>query len=246
MPYLTSVIGEITPNERQVIGRPMSPPTDPRYPLLLTHGAGATADLQGNYGNASVTYNSLSDGYGIWLLSTDTGGTQTWGNTAAMAAMDQAFAWLQNQSGVKRGKVAIAGGSMGGINALVWAAANPEKVSCISIYIPVINLTDIWANNRGGFRDIINGCYAGAYDPQTMESFKSPYAIADSGIYRNIPILINYGKTDGLCLPEYARGFADKVGPNVIAIERSGGHEWITEAAIDRQQEIAFIEKYSK
>lgn len=246
MPYLTSTIGEITAGDLQVIGRPMVQATNPRYPLLIMHGAGGSADLQGNYGNSTVTYNSLTDGYGITCVAGDIGGKQTWGNTLAMNAIDDAFLWLQNQSSVKKGKIALAGGSMGALNALVWAASNPEKVSCLSLYIPVLNLTDIWSNNRGGFTTIINSCYGGAYVPAMMEGFKSPFVIADGPVYKNIPILINYGKNDTLCLPEYAVQFAAKVSDNVTLIERNGGHDLATEGSIDRQYEIAFIEKYSQ
>jgi hypothetical protein len=243
--YATTHTGLTTPGELQIVARPRIVPSAPMYPVLYTHGAGGRADIDLNYGRSGIRTNGLSDN-GVLGVSGDFGGQQTWGNERAMNAMTATYNWLQTQPGVKPGKVAIAGGSMGGLNALIWASQNPDKVSCLSIYKPVINIGDIWANNRGGFASIIDSCYGGHYDPSTMDTVKNPYVMANTHIFDNIPILLNYGLSDTLCLPSFTTSFAATVGANTTCIGRTGGHDETMEVNIDRDQEIAFILSHAR
>lgn len=240
MAIATIQTGMITALERQILIRPKNNITVPRYPILYTHGAGAQADAMLEYGNACHRTQKVAD-RGIVGVSGDFGGTQTWGNDKAQAAMTDAFNWLQTQPGVKPGKVAIAGGSMGGLNALVWAAANPTKVSCISIYIPVLNPSQIHDQNLSGYAGAIDGCYPPSGWTDALKPTKDPLHMAGLGKYdTGIPMKIHFGLQDALCLPENAWAFCERVA-TAEAIPFTGGHEQATELQVDRDAEANFI-----
>lgn len=242
--------GLITTGERQIVIRPNRVPVVPRYGVIYTHGAGARADAMSTYANAHIRTQLIADA-GITAVSGDYGGTQTWGNDTAMAAMTAAYNYLQTQPGVKPGKVAIIGGSMGGLNALVWAAANPTKVSAISIYIPVMSPSEIHDQNlvHGGvgYAQYVDMGYGGqGWVTATYRATKDPLYMAQQGAYKNLPIRIHYGLQDALCLPANPPAFKTAVGGNLVTINGvTGGHEEATELQIDRVAERDYILQYS-
>lgn len=239
MPQTTAAQGLTGVNEMGILIAPNFIPGLARYPILYTHGAGSNADALKNYGSSGVRLNYVADG-GVYGVSADYGGPQTWGNDVAISAMDAAYNYLMSHSKTKKGKVALCGGSMGGLNALVWAAANPDKVSCMSIYIPVIDLVGIWENNISGFRSLIDTAHGG-WNTGSMASRKDPLTMAKEGKFKNFPILINYGSTDQICLPEKTEAFAAYVGSNVTMHKLAGGHAESTENQVDRLAESEFI-----
>jgi acetyl esterase/lipase len=239
MTVTTTHIGLTTPGERQIIVQPRDGRAPARYPALYTHGAGSGADIYQNYGHQTVTVNNLARD-GVLGFSGDFGGAQTWGNAAAMGAMTAAYNWLQPQRGVKTGKVVIHGGSMGGLNALVWAAANRDKVAAVSLEIPVLDLTGIHAGNISGFAAIIDAAYGGAYVAGTMGPSKDPLTLAAAGAFNELPILVNYGDSDAICLPAKAEQFLSLV-PSAVGFELSGGHAESTQLQVDRQYQTEFL-----
>lgn len=243
MPITTASVSLITSGEMQILIDPSSDQDLKRYPILYTHGAGSNADALNNYGRSGIRMNYVADS-GVYGISADFGGPQTWGNDAAINSMSAAYNYAMARGKSKSGKVALCGGSMGGLNALVWAARNPEKVSCISVYIPVIDLVGIWENNISGFRSLIDNAYGG-WNTGAMAATNDPLTMAKNGHFKNIPILINYGSTDEICLPEKTETFAAYVGSNVTMNKLVGGHAESTENQIDRISESEFILRYS-
>lgn len=242
--YATTGTGIITAGEQQIIIRP-SNQRGARYGVLYTHGAGSGPDALMDYGGAGGRTQALADG-GLTAVSADFGGPQTWGNDKAMTALTAAYNWLQTQPGVKPGKVILSGGSMGGLNALVWAAANPGKVACLSIYIPVLDVNGIHADNLGGYRATIDSCYTGGWNPTAMAATKDPLTMAKAGKFAGMPIRLYHGLRDPLCLATKAKEFAAAVGPNVIRTELAYGHEERSESQIDRVVESEWILSYAK
>lgn len=242
MPRLTAGNGLVTPGELQILARPRDSGLPVRYGVMYTHGAGAGADIAQNYANQTVTVNTVTRA-GVYGVSGDYGGPQTWGNAKAMSAMTDAYNWLQNQPKVRKGKVSIVGGSMGGLNALVWAAANLDKVACISMEIPVIDLAGIWSANISGFRPLINEAYGGAYN-LTLNTVKDPLTMASNGVYNGVPILINYGNTDAICLPEKTEEFLANV-PTAEGYALDGGHAESTQLQVNRTYQANFILSHS-
>lgn len=237
--------GLVTPGEAQILIQPRIQPTAPLYPILYTHGAGARADALGTYGNAAQRTRLVAEA-GLTGISADFGGTQTWGNDAAMAAMTAAYNWLQGKPGVKPGKVILCGGSMGGLNALVWAAANRDKVAAVSIYIPVLNPSQIHDQNVQGYATYIDQSYPPAWNTAARRATKDPLYMATQGKYAGLPIQLHYGKSDLICLPENVQPFATAVGASCELFSYTGGHEEATEKQIDRNAETAFILRHAR
>lgn len=236
--------GLITAGETQILIEPrLRGPA--LYPILYTHGAGARADALGTYGGAAVRTRLVAEA-GLTGISADFGGTQTWGNDAAMSAMTDAYNWLQKQPGIRRGKVILAGGSMGGLNALVWAAANRDKVAAVSVYIPVLNPSQIHDEDVQGYAQFIDASYPPGWDTTTRRSTRDPLYMAEQGKYAGLPIQLHYGKSDAICLPENVRPFAEAVGDTCETFGYTGGHNEATENQIDRVAETAFILKHAQ
>ena len=244
MAIIQGSTSEITAGQSQLIIRPPRYPATPRYGLLITHGAGSGPDANMAYGNARQRTQLVSDA-GITAVSADYGGPHTWGNGAAMQAMTDAYNWLQTQPGVKPGKVGICGGSMGGQNALVWAAANPGKAAYISTYIPVINPSQIHDQNLGGYAGVIDAAYGGTWSTPAQRATRDPLYMAQNGAFKGLPIRIHYGLQDNLCQPQNVTAFAAAVGPNVITNGVQGGHQESTELQIDRRAERDWMLTYS-
>lgn len=235
--------GLITPGDLEIIIKPKYVPDAPKYGVLYTHGAGGTADALIDYGRATHRTRMAADA-GFMAISSDWGGPQTWGNQVAMNALTAGYNYLQTQPGVKRGKVFISGGSMGGLNALNWAGKNPSKVAGISIYIPVIDMAGIHDTNLGGYASYVSNAYGG-WDTATMAYEWNPLHQAAIGRYANIPIRINYGLQDPLCLPDRPVQFKSLVGNNVELFGFTGGHAEVTERQVDRFAEVEFYKKYT-
>lgn len=239
-----STSGIANPGQKEITVRPRMIPDLPRYGGLVVHGAGSGPDILKGYGNSQERTAAVADG-GMTCFSGEFAGTQTWGNDAMLETMDRAYKWLQSQAGVKRGKVILMGGSMGGLNVLNWAYRNPEKVAAISMHIPVLNLEEIRQGFLGGLRPFINSAYPGGYDTVMSGPARDPIKLARAGEFKNFPILIHYGTTDAICRPASAIEFARLVGDNVTALPIVGGHEESAELKIDRKMESAWILKYA-
>lgn len=226
-------IGVTTANQRQYFVYPRDRGLPPKYPAFILHGAGALADAP----SLNPTITSISR-YGLHSVSGDWGGVYTWGNDAAMNALDDAYNWLQNQPGVKKGKVAIHGGSMGGLNSLVWAARNPTRVASVTADVPVLDLAGIWRDNIANFRPLIDSAYSGGYN-EGLNSARDPLTMAANGHYAGMKILINYGDVDDICLPAKAQLFKSLV-PTAEVYQVPGGHG-PAQGNIDRSYQSKFI-----
>lgn len=235
----TTYTGLINQDDREIIIRPKYNPEVPKAGIMYTHGAGGTADALIEYAKATHRTRMAADA-GFLAISADWGGPQTWGNQGAMNALTRGFNYLQNESIVKPGKVIIAGGSMGGLNALNWAARNPEKIACLSIYIPVVDMAGIHDNNLSNYASFIRNAHGG-WNTATMADTWSPLHQARLGKFANMPIRLHYGTTDPLCLPEKAIEFAETVGDNVQLRPLIGGHNESGEIQVDRVSEVEFF-----
>lgn len=193
-----------------------------RRGLLYAHGAGSDYREGLTYGAIkNILFDTAIDRL---VVGSDFAGNG-WGNNASMSRMTTAYDHAVAQ-GAKSDKVAVMGLSMGGQNSLVWAAENPSKVSCIVLAIPVIDVTDIHTNNRGGSAASINSAYAGGWSQGVYGTAKNPLTLAQAGAFAQIPILLMYGTGDTLCLPSKAEEFAGIVGSNVQLSPFAGAHDF--------------------
>lgn len=232
-------LGTVHSGENFVLMRPKT--CDAALPgIIYCHGAG---ELCAGFMNnpRSAIYAAMVQ-YGYTVLSCDLAGTQTWGNDTAMARIAEAKTYLQAQPKVSAGPVIMMGQSMGALNSLIYAKANPSNVICVIGMIPVIDVTDIHTNNRGGLASTINSCYSGGWSEATYGATKNPATIAAAGGFDDTRIQLWYGASDSLCLPALAAGFVTDSGCEGHSI--SGGHEetTMTETAIPPASILAFIQ----
>lgn len=207
--------------------------------IIYSHGAGELCAGFMTQPRGAIYTALVMAGYTV--LSCDNGGAQTWGNDTAVGRIDEAYTFLQSRAGVLPGPVVVIGQSMGAQNSLIYTKTNPSKVKCCIGMIPVIDVTDIRTNNRGGLQATIDGCYSGGWSEATYGATKNPATIAAAGGYAGRRIQLWYGDTDVLCLPALAASFVSASGCEGHVI--SGGHaeSTMTETAIPPASIISFI-----
>lgn len=213
---------------------------DPKPGILFVHGAGSDADYNlDTYGRHAVRTMRIVDEYPA--LSADFGGKQTWGNAAATNAIGQYLNVFNNRPDVVTNEYALIADSMGGINALNYAAGALVKPKAIVLVIPVLNPEDIRANNRTGYASLVNAAYGGTYNESTQGSTRNPHTMRAMAKLKNIPTLIFYGLTDTTCLPQFATDYI-AADPNYRkGVPIAGGHAESTYAAVDHDVMMKFF-----
>lgn len=196
--------------------------------VIYCHGAGQ--------GSSSATNSALVGQYPLFnalrerfcVASGDFGAT-AWGNPAALGNVDSMKTWMQSTMGVKTGKVALVGISMGTLTALNYAKANPSKVACVVSVLPAVNLNDFYSNNRGGYAASVTAAYGGSYNDTTQGPTSNPYNYAAS-FPGTIPVQLYYSTADSIALPSYVTSFASAAASaSAISVSTTLDH---SEAAI--------------
>jgi len=174
---------------------------------------------------------------------------KTWGNDTCLTNVNNCITYLQTTLGwAKSGKVFLTGYSMGGLEALVYAAHNNSKVAAIWVTNPALNLEDMFTNDRGSVKAHIKQAYglttgqdpATQADPTysgTIQANRDPYYMAGTGgnvsLFTSYPIIIWEGAQDNIVgsgspVPDWIGTFASTVnaaGGNVtVVVDPSGGH----------------------
>jgi hypothetical protein len=132
---------------------------------------------------------------------------------------------------------------MGGLVALNYAAQATVKPACIVGVIPVINVDDVRANNRGSFAADINSAY-GTYNESTMGANSNPYTMRAAAKLLGIPMLFFYGLSDAICMPSFTEGFAAADPTNRTLVSMSTGHEEASYINANRPQIMSFLGTY--
>lgn len=233
--------GKINSGEAEIIIRPKSF-TGEKRGVLFVHGVeaanGGAFEWQKFDPRAQLISSIASAGYTV--VSADLGGNATWGNATALARISSARNYLLTQ-GVLPDQIAIIAASMGALNALCWIAANPGLASCFIGLLPVVNLTDVHANNRGGFRGTINAAYGGTYSEAANGATHNPATMAAAGKYLGVPMSLYYGESDSIVLPTTVSAFAGSAGVTCIATAIPGGHAESTIAGLNISSLISFL-----
>jgi dipeptidyl aminopeptidase/acylaminoacyl peptidase len=213
--------------------------------ILYVHGR-----EDGSSGNGAISFRQYVERYKLFealgdaghvILSCDFGGIMTWGNNTVISRISAAVAYLLSSGLVLPNEVALLGTSMGGLNSLAWAAANLNYASCMIGIIPVVNLTDMHANNRGGFAAEINAAYGGSYSEASFGAVHNPATIAIAGGYSALPIQLWYGNTDTVAVPAAITAFGASVGAGCELHEMSGGHSEAIVAQVSATSILSFI-----
>lgn len=187
-----------------------------------TAGVGALDYFVGTLGGDS---NYLSEPLGIPSFWGDFGNLVTyptsWGNDDSITAVGAAWTWMKANLGVKTDQVLLAAGSMGVIVALNWARQNPALVAALIGGIPVLDLNDIYQNNKGGYQGAIGAAYGVTY-PTALPGLSTHSPVAYPADVRGFPIRLYTSDNDPIASNTVAaQAWAAAVGSNVTVI--SGG-----------------------
>jgi hypothetical protein len=74
------------------------------------------------------------------------GNCNNWGNSDNISALAAAYTRLTSGMGAKSGKLFICGGSMGALGALNYAKSTTSTVGALALFIPVLDLNNLYQN----------------------------------------------------------------------------------------------------
>ncbi len=240
MIYCSVQKGTITAAEMAAIVRPKYPPRSPLHPVVYVHGAEGQEPSGLTWMKIATRwplFRALTDA-GHTVLSADLGGAETWGSPTLVARLSAAVAYTKQLPGVDGSKVVLFGQSMGGLGSLVWARQNLAQVHAAVAVIPVVNLTDLYANR--GLAARISAAYGGSYSESTHGSVHNPATFAANGDLDGLRLQIWYGQQDDLCLPEFAAALGQYV-PGCDANAVPGGHAESTVLEMDLDRVVRFV-----
>lgn len=196
--------------------RRYKPSSVSRRGMIACHGATAGGDvfLDAAFRDPLAYY---ADQIGP-VIAADLGGASAWGNDTSIAAMSDAKTYLQGTLGAKSGTVMIWGGSMGALTALNWARANASSVAAVALAIPILDLDDVYQNNKGSYRAAIGTAY-GVTHPTAIPNLAthSPVAYPDDITF---PVRIYASSNDSIASTTSAcQTWATAVGANCTVVD---------------------------
>lgn len=131
-------------------------------------------------------------------------GPGVWGCDAALAKAELLRQWMASMGYSKAGtKVAVTGGSHGGIGCYAFARNYAANVSCVMSAIGTVDTEDIRANNRAGYQASIEGAaaYGSNANWQAARSTHNPVEVVAWLVANGKPCLDYYSTTDAICVP---------------------------------------------
>lgn len=151
-----------------------------RRGVVFCHGAAGTGD-----GGEATVQRLVDAGYPVMCadLSAAAYAGSNWGNADHIDAIGDAWAYLVSAYGAKTDKVLLFGLSMGVAGALAYARAFPSTVLAVAGGVPVLDVDDIYQNNKGSHRATIGTAY-GVTHPTSLGdlSTNSPVAFSSSAL----------------------------------------------------------------
>lgn len=223
--------------------------------MIFSHGAGGTyanaLKLDGVPSQGAIVRRLVDEG-GRTLLSPDAGGPQGWGSDLVITRLGQAATWLRDPArtvdplgsaialNVSDEPVVLIGVSMGGLNVLNYAKANPEDVAAIVLIIPVLDPEFVRANNVGGAAAAIDAAYGGSYVDATERADHSPAYWGPSRPADWPPTQVWFASDDPWCPLATCEAFGQTPNTtlrNVGAL----GHDEDALAAVNVDDVLAFI-----
>lgn len=221
----------------------------PKYPNPALPGI---LYLHGNTGDSTeplrpelyALFNALTDA-GYTILSSLWTGTSNWANESTILKINDGKTYLQNTLGAKAGKVIVMGGSAGGAAAMVWASRYPNSVACVVGMLPVSDMSDIVANNRGGAAPSVNNVYPGGWSDTVYGPTHNPLVIAQNGGLSRIKMRLFNGANDNTVIPSTVQALAAAAGANTVLTSVPGDHAWSTYGSVNPADVLSFIKANS-
>lgn len=232
--FLSNQVGRVKATEPDNLWTP-DPLDGDKYPVILVHGAGATAlnaftraaSFAESYLGPMVGYSGRKAVAG-WFGSSLT--TDPFANSTHMDCIEDAITLTG------AAKAHIWGASMGGGAAVRFASLNPTLVASIMCVIPMSDMQAMYAANRGGLRANMGTAWGVTYPtplptPDTDLIGTHAPAVAAAGIPRRL----QYSTADVLVLPAEATALAAGLGITGEVIDTTSGH---TETTIEKAMNL--------
>jgi hypothetical protein len=154
-------------------------------------------------------------------------GPYSWGNEHALAQMSRAWEFLADpRVGARRGRIVVAGTSMGALLALKWARRHRSAVAALVLGCPVLDLDDVYRNDKGGLRVGV----AAAYGIEPGEALPGSATVAPADLaseLAGLPIRIYASDDDPVASDtQRCRTWARTVGEGSVSVVGLGpsGH----------------------
>lgn len=183
--------GRYAPSEAHVLIAPGNYIPNGKIPgVLWAHGAGGNA-----ISAKDPSFKYRYDPFGLYFptLACDFGtNPSNMGNDDAIASVSPAKAYLQSSTSecfAKVGSVFLVGSSMGALTCLNWARQNVSSVKAIALFIPALDLDDIYQNDKAGLRNDIETAYGITY-PTPIPNLNTHSPVAYPADVAGIPIRI--------------------------------------------------------
>jgi pimeloyl-ACP methyl ester carboxylesterase len=186
-------------------------PEKPHDVLIALHGHGSDRwqfinDMRGECRGLR----DVATKHSLIFVSPDYRAKTSWMGPAAETDTLQIIEDLKKRHRVNR--VFIAGGSMGGTSALIFATLHPELIAGVCALNPTANLVEY-----AGFKDAIDISYGSAAEREK----RSPELHADR---LTMPVALTTGGKDTVVPPTSTLRLAEKL-PRVLSLHReTGGH----------------------
>lgn len=199
---------QIDQTEQRYVERlpPGFEPEKPHDVLIALHGHGSDRwqfinDLRGECRGLR----DVAAKHGLIFISPDYRAKTSWMGPAAEADMLQIITEVKERHRVNR--VFLAGGSMGGTSALIFATLHPELIAGVCALNPTANLVEY-----AGFKDAIDTSYGSADEREK----RSPELHADR---LTMPVALTTGGKDTVVPPTSTLRLAKKL-PRVLSLHR--------------------------
>lgn len=171
--------------------------------------------------------------HGLIFISPDYRAKTSWMGPKAEADVVQIIAAVKKRH--RTGRVFIAGGSMGGTSALIFAVLHPELIAGVCSLNGTANMVEY-----AGFKDAIDASYGTADERRK----RSPELHAE---HLTMPAAITTGGKDTIVPPDSVLRLAEKLkkaGRDVLSIHReNGGHSTTYE---DTCAAMEFVLRHSR
>lgn len=231
-------VGRYQASEGDVISRPRVRSAETG--VVFAHGAGWTG--------TTAFFDMAGDQYDLLravsgeraLVSTDLGGTQTWGNDTARTRMGTARTYLGTATGATVAPVFVIAVSMGSLAALRYLLANPTLVKGIVLCIPVVSLDDLYQRDVNGSRAAIETAWDVTH-PDALPAGSDPYTLLEDIAETEVPIGIWYGGGDTIAPPEFVEDLAEATGAVLHLTGEEDDHGDVI-PKIDSDEVIALLE----
>lgn len=154
-------------------------------------------------------------------------GINQYGNQNALNRIDALRSYLQSSTiGAKTDKIAIAGFSMGGLNALSYAGNHPSKILSLTGWCPLVDMQQAYANPD--IKPYIDAAYGGNWSEAGQGATSNPMTMAAAGKFNSFLTELRYANNDPVIPANTVTQLTTTSNsPNVTAVNVGNlGHSW--------------------